>query len=90
MPFPFFPIGALVAGAILAAALTLFVAAMLAMNRALTRATDTVVTGLVSGIRSWGAGARAVPEPAAPLGPGHDPIEPASAIPVARVRRSSS
>ena len=92
MPFPFFPIGALLAGAILAAALTLFVAAMMAMDRAISRATESVVSGLVSGIRGWATEhpTVAVPDATAQTHPGDDPIEPAIAIPVARVRPSRS
>jgi hypothetical protein len=44
VPFPFYPIGALVATAILAAALTLFVAAMMATDWAVSRATGAVVS----------------------------------------------
>jgi hypothetical protein len=90
MPFPFFPIGALVAGAILGAALTLFVTALMAMDRAASRAADALLPGLVSGIRGWsnrrvtdGAG-RPTGSPTTDV----DAVEPAAPIPVDRVRPS--
>lgn len=90
MPFPFYPIGAVIAGAILAAALTLFVAAMLAMDRAVSRATGLVVSGLVTGIRGWSeTRTRAeIPDRKAVGSPAGPPAEPAAAVPVTRVHRS--
>ena len=92
MPFPFYPIGALVASAILAGALTLFVAAMMAINRAVSRATGAVDSGLVSGIQGW---SDAPPSSGEPGGTGvaranEAAIEPAAAIPVTRVSRPGS
>ena len=60
MPFPFVPVGAIVAGAILGAALTLFVWTLMALDRMATRAADSVVSGLVAGLRGW-SGNRAAP-----------------------------
>lgn len=55
MPFPFVPVGAIVAGAILGAALTIFVWTLMALDRMASRAADSVVSGLVSGLRGWAA-----------------------------------
>ena len=57
MPFPFLPLGWLLAVAVLVAALTLFGLALRAMDRATTRLADdlrtTVLPGLVSGLSHW-------------------------------------
>ena len=96
MPFPFYPIGALVAGAILGAALTLFVAALMAIDRTASRAADAVLPGLVSGIRGWSsrrrtddAGSPTGSRASAVDGDGFaDATEPAAPVPVDRVRSS--
>ena len=93
MPFPFFPIGALVAGAILGAALTLFVTALMVMDRAASRAADALLPGLVSGIRGW-SNRRATdgiaPPTGSPASDGDrvDGVETAAPVPVDRVRSS--
>jgi hypothetical protein len=57
MPFPFLPLGWLLAVAVLVAALTVFGLVLRAMDRAVTRATGelrtTVLPGLVTGLRQW-------------------------------------
>jgi hypothetical protein len=63
MPFPFVPVGAIVAGAILGAALTLFVWTLMALDRMASRAADSVVSGLVSGMRGWSSERAAQPYP---------------------------
>lgn len=91
MPFPFYPIGALVAGAVLLGALTVFVAALMAMDRAVSRASGaagSVVSGLVSGVRGWSAGQTPdVDRPSASSAtPDDGSIEAAPPIAVDRVR----
>jgi hypothetical protein len=58
MPFPFLPAGALVAVSVLIGALTAFGLVLRATDRAATRAVtglrDSVLPGLVSGLRGWG------------------------------------
>jgi hypothetical protein len=83
MPFPFIPFGAIIATAILGAALTIFVLALMAIDRAASRAAGSVVSGLVSGFRGW-----SVERSPASLGsPTDDDVAaPARAVPVARVR----
>jgi hypothetical protein len=53
MTFPFYPIGAVVAALIVIGALTLFVSALMAIDRTASRVTGTVVSSLVAGFRSW-------------------------------------
>jgi hypothetical protein len=88
MPFPFIPFGAILAGAILGAALTIFVWVLMAIDRAASRAADSVVSGLVSGFRGWSsdrspATAGLVTSPSAS---DPEPVDTAPAIPVSRVR----
>jgi hypothetical protein len=88
MPFPFMPVGAIVAGAILGAALTLFVWILMALDRMATRAADSVVSGLVSGFRGWTTDrARpARPAPTSPAPPADDMAEMTEgSVPVQRV-----
>jgi hypothetical protein len=87
MPFPFLPFGAILAGAILCAALTIFVWALMAIDRAASRAADSVVSALVSGLRGWST-ERSYRSAGAPIARAQidDPVEPAAAVPVARVR----
>lgn len=88
MPFPFVPVGAIVAGAILGAALTLFVWILMALDRMATRAADSVVSGLVSGFRGWSTDrARpADPAPTSPAPPADDMAEVTEgSVPVQRV-----
>jgi len=93
MPFPFMPLGAIVAGLILSGALTLFVLSLKALDRAATQVGGAVVGGLVSGIRDWSdppripiVSARGVDE----SGPRDSvlPVEVADAVPVEPVHRS--
>lgn len=79
MPFPFVPVGAIVAGAILGAVLTIFVWTLMALDRMASRAADSVVSGLVSGLRGWSADGTAPPEPVvtSPSAPAGDSSEPA-------------
>lgn len=86
MPFPFMPFGAIFAGLILGAALTIFVWALMAIDRAASRAADSVVSGLVSGFRGWSSERSSAPgsTPVSPVD-ADDPMEPAVAVPVARV-----
>jgi hypothetical protein len=53
MPFPFLPVGAIVAATVLFSAIAAFVAAMMAIDRAATRVFGGVVTGIVVGARRW-------------------------------------
>ncbi len=53
MPFPFFWIGAVFAGAVLVAVFAVFGAVMRALDRAATEVTGTILPGLVEGFRDW-------------------------------------
>jgi hypothetical protein len=54
MPFPYmYPIGALIAGVLLGATLTLFAVVLRALDRAVTRVADGICSGLVAGFRGW-------------------------------------
>jgi hypothetical protein len=54
MPFPYmYPIGALIAGILLGATLTVFALVLRALDRAVTRVADGICSGLVSGFRAW-------------------------------------
>jgi hypothetical protein len=53
MPFPFLPAGAVLAAAVLIGALTAFGLILRAMDRAIVGLRDTVLSGLVSGFRTW-------------------------------------
>jgi hypothetical protein len=88
VPFPFLPFGAILAGAILGAALTIFVWALMAIDRAASRATESVVSGLVAGFRGWSTARSSTPVQAvtSPSQYLDESIEPATAVPVARVR----
>ena len=88
MPFPFIPVGALVAGAILGAALTLFVWVLMALDRVASRAADSVVSGLVSGFRGWTTDRARPPDPdpTSPAPPADDMAETTEgSVPVQRV-----
>ena len=88
MPFPFYPIGAIVAGVILGGALTLFVAALMAIDRTASRVAGSVVSGLVSGIRGWSPGRpeRQTVVSSSPASSDEERSEIASAVPIERVR----
>ena len=53
MPFPFLPLGAVLAASILIAALTVFGLLLRAIDRGLVALRDTMASGLVSGLRRW-------------------------------------
>jgi hypothetical protein len=55
MPFPFLPAGAVIAASVLLAALTAFGLILRAMDRAVIGLRDNVLSGLVSGLRTWGS-----------------------------------
>ena len=55
MPFPFLPAGAIVAASVLIAALSAFGLILRAMDRAIVGVRDSVLSGLVSGLRTWGS-----------------------------------
>lgn len=67
MPFPFLPAGAVLAATVLVAALSVFGLVLRAMDRAIVGLRDTVVSGLVSGLRTWNT---AHPERLATVSPG--------------------
>lgn len=67
MPFPYmYPIGALIAGVILGATLTLFALVLRALDRAVTRVADGICSGLVSGFRGWSEERRVRPDDRSP------------------------
>ena len=53
MPFPFLPLGALFATAVLGASLVLFGLALKALDRGLSELRLSMLPGLVSGLRRW-------------------------------------
>ena len=54
MPFPYmYPVGALLATLLLGATLTIFAVALKALDRAVTRVGDSILSGLVSGFQGW-------------------------------------
>jgi hypothetical protein len=53
MPFPFYWIGAFVAGLLLAGVLAIFGLALDVLTRATTEVRGTVLPGLVAGFREW-------------------------------------
>jgi hypothetical protein len=53
MPFPFYPVGALVATLVLAVTLTAFATVLHAIDRAVSWAGQAAYSGLVSGFRGW-------------------------------------
>jgi hypothetical protein len=86
MPFPYmYPVGALIAGVILGATLTLFALVLKLLDRAVTRVGDSILSGLVAGFGGWSGRPRATPAPSSPAV--DDGLEPADAIPVQLVRR---
>jgi len=91
MAFPFYWIGAFFAGTVLGAALTLFVLAMRAVDRAATEVHGSILPGLVEGLRDWADDRRTARRP--PVSPSGsetgDGIEDAvssAAPPVERLR----
>jgi hypothetical protein len=55
MPFPFLPAGALLAASVLIGALVAFGLILRAMDRAIVGLRDNMLSGLVSGLRTWGS-----------------------------------
>jgi hypothetical protein len=53
MPFPFYWIGAFVAGAFLSLVLTLFALALRFLTRTTSEVRGSILPGLVSGFRDW-------------------------------------
>jgi hypothetical protein len=71
MPFPFLPAGAVLAASVLIGALVAFGLILRAMDRAVVGLRDTMLPGLVSGLRTWGSAGRDHPTVAsapAPIG----------------------
>ena len=58
MPFPFLPVGAMLAASVLIGALVAFGLILRAMDRAIVGLRDNVLSGLVSGLRTWGSAGR--------------------------------
>jgi hypothetical protein len=58
MPFPFLPAGAVLAASVLIGALVVFGLVLRAMDRAIVGLRDTMLPGLVSGLRTWGSAGR--------------------------------
>jgi hypothetical protein len=79
MPFPFFWIGAVFAGAILVGVFSLFAVVMRTLDRAATEVTGTILPGLVEGFRDWPNGRhRAVPRSGSPRSSESGPSGPAT------------
>jgi hypothetical protein len=53
MPFPFLPIGAIVAVTVLVSSFAAFYVAVMAIDKTATRVFGGVVTGVVAGARRW-------------------------------------
>jgi uncharacterized membrane protein len=81
-----YPVGALVATIILGAVFTLFALALRALDRAVTRVADGVLSGLVSGFDYWSAARRPGMRQGSPGAA--DREEPSAAVPVELVRRT--
>jgi len=58
MPFPFLPLGAVLAASVLIGALAAFGLILLAMDRTIVGLCDNMISGLVSGFRTWGSAGR--------------------------------
>jgi hypothetical protein len=76
MPFPFMPLGALLALAVLSGALAVFGAALKALDWTIDAARGSMLSSVVSGIRNWDAAPRRsatgspdAAEPSEALGP---------------------
>jgi hypothetical protein len=67
MLFPImYPAGALIAGVILGATLTLFALVLRAIDRTVTRVADGILPGLVTGFRDWSDEQRPSPRDRSP------------------------
>jgi hypothetical protein len=91
MPFPFYWAGALVAAVFLTVVLTVFGVLLKLMDRAATEVKESILPGLVSGMRDWADGQRRpalrIPSPrAAEDGPQLDDTPPSDAIRLEHVR----
>lgn len=85
MPFPYmYPIGALLAGILLGATLTVFAVVLHTIDRVATWAGQAAVAGLVSGFRGWSELRRPV-EPASSSDDG-DGVGTTTTVPVEAVR----
>jgi hypothetical protein len=79
MPFPFFWIGAVFAGAILVGVFSVFAVVMRTLDRAATEVTGTILPGLVEGFRDWPIGRhRPVPRSGSPRSSESGPSGPAT------------
>jgi hypothetical protein len=92
MPFPFYWAGALVAAVFLTAVLTVFGLILKAMDRAAMEVRESILPGIVSGMRDWTDGQRRtairVPSPrAAEDGPQLDESPPSEGIALEHVQR---
>lgn len=58
MPFPFWWLGALVAAVFLSAVMTIFGVLLKLMDRAATEVRESILPGVVSGMRDWTDGRR--------------------------------
>jgi hypothetical protein len=58
MPFPFLPAGVVLAASVLIGALVAFGLILRAMDRAIVGLRDNMLTGLVSGLRTWRSAGR--------------------------------
>ena len=90
MPFPFVPIGAAVATAVLVGAFCLLYVTITKIDRAIVEVGGGVVGRLVAGLDDWNherPGHGRPSEAASVPGPATTPFEEASAIPVERTRR---
>ena len=54
MPFPFLPVGAIVAASVLIGALAIFGLILKTMDRAAVGLRDMAVSSIASGLKSWG------------------------------------
>lgn len=74
MPFPFLPVGAILAASVLVGALTVFGLILRAMDRAVTGVRDMAVSSIVAGLRGWSE-SRPIHVPfASPHVPPNDPL----------------
>jgi len=81
MPFPFYWIGAFVAGLVLAVVLTIFGFALDVVTRAAHEVRGSVLPGLVSGFREWAADRGGAARPSASP-QGSDPTSQIEDIPL--------
>jgi hypothetical protein len=92
MPFPFYWAGALVAAVFLTAVLTVFGLLLKLMDRTATEVRESILPGLVSGMRDWADGqrraaVRLLSPRAAEDGPQLDESPPSEGIALEHVQR---